>query len=61
MGPSEMPQIKYQNTKTKPASQKVDPHGFTAVAHPHSSAKPAEAYPPSPRLRRIALFAFIHP
>jgi len=23
MGPSEMPQIKYQNTKTKPASQKI--------------------------------------
>jgi hypothetical protein len=38
----------------------VEPHGFTAVAPPHSSAKPAEAYPPSPRLRRITLFR-IHP
>ena len=30
----------------------VEPHGFTAVVPLVSSAKPAEACPPSPRLRR---------
>jgi hypothetical protein len=36
----------------------VEPHGFTAVAPLHTlrRAEPSEAYPPSPRLRRIPSF-----
>ncbi len=34
------------------ASFLVEPHGFTAVVLFVSSAEPAEACPPSPRLRR---------
>ena len=40
----------------------VEPHGLTAVAPLHTlrRAKPSEAYPPPPRLRRVPTFAFIH-
>jgi len=37
----------------------VEPHGFTAVAPRLTSAEPAEAYPPLPRLGRVTHFAFI--
>jgi hypothetical protein len=61
-------------TKTYRNLSTTEPHGFISVAFslrslisyygevgpPYSSAKPNEAYPPSPRLRRIILSAFIH-
>jgi hypothetical protein len=36
-------------------SRRVEPHGLTAVAPLHTlrRAEPSEAYPPSPRLRRV--------
>jgi hypothetical protein len=40
---------------TKNSSLNVEPHGLTAVAPLHTlrRAEPSEAYPPSPRLRRV--------
>ena len=43
------------------ATNVVKLHGFTAVASSLASAKPAEAYPTSLKLRRVTLFALPTP